>query len=472
MTRAWADQGACQDDKVDQVQRFASNFDAWAVPLIAFRRSSAQMQRFRTPRCCLKTPVSCSILTPMERPTLMPYDRFGRRTVIAATAGVVLAGVPGVARPDPANVTIGYLRWLEPRPTISLLDKSSPDNGLAGAKLAMSDNNTTGRFMNQQFELTDAPVRADDDPVSILATLADRGVGLLLTDLPADRLLSLADAALARQVTLFNIEAPDDALRQEDCRGNVIHVAPSRAMLADALAQYLVWKKWSRWVLIYGSHPDDALLADAYRRAAQRFGARIVKEREFKDAGGARQTDSGVVQTQQQVPVFTQGLPDYDVLIAADENEVFADYLPYRIWDARPVAGSAGLRPVSWDPASESWGGTQLQDRFMRMAHRRMTELDMQAWTACRMIGEAASRTNSIDPAKIMQDMKSSDFGIAAYKGQKLSLRDWDWQLRQPILLSDGRTVVSVSPQPGFLHQVTELDTLGFDRPETKCKSP
>jgi ABC transporter substrate binding protein (PQQ-dependent alcohol dehydrogenase system) len=240
-------------------------------------------------------------------------------------------------------------------------------------------------------------------------------------------------------------------------------------MLADALAQYLGWKKWSRWVLLYGSHPEDALLADAYRRAAKRFGARIVLEREFKDAGGARQTDSGVVQTQQQMPVATQGLPDHDVLVAADENAVFADYLPYRTWDARPVVGSAGLRPVSWDPASESWGGTQLQDRFTRLAHRRMTELDMQAWTACRMIGEAASRTSSIDPAKIMQDIKSADFGIAAYKGQKLSLRDWDWQLRQPILLSDGRTVVSVSPQPGFLHQVTELDTLGIDRPETKC---
>ena len=136
----------------------------------------------------------------------------------------------------------------------------------------------------------------------------------------------------------------------------MIHVAPSRGMLADALAQYLVWKKWSRWVLIYGSHREDALLADAYRRAARRFGARIVKEREFNDAGGARQTDSGVVQTQQQMPVFTQGLPDYDVLVAADESEVFADYLPYRTWDARPVAGSAGLRPVTWDAASEFLG--------------------------------------------------------------------------------------------------------------------
>ena len=104
------------------------------------------------------------------------------------------------------------------------------------------------------------------------------------------------------------------------------------------------------------------------------------------------------------------------------------------------------------------------------MAHRHMTELDLPAWTACRMIGEAASRSGSTDPMRIVQDMKNEDFGVAAYKGQKLTLRDWDWQLRQPILLSDGRTVVSVSPQPGFLHQVTELDTLGIDRPETKCR--
>ena len=40
----------------------------------------------------------------------------------------------------------------------------------------------------------------------------------------------------------------------------------------------------------------------------------------------------------------------------------------------------------------------------------------------------------------------------------------------QPILLGDGRTIVSVSPQEGFMHQYSELDTLGYDRPETKCR--
>ena len=406
----------------------------------------------------------------MERPEPSPGHHPGRRTLITTAAAAGLAASLPEARADGPAVNIGYIRSTERRPTISLLDKPADDDGLAGARLAIIDNNTTGRFLNQQFELTDRPWRGTDDPAQVLDALTGQGCVLTLTDVPAEPLLALAAAARAKGVTLFNIAAPDDALRQDSCRADVVHVAPSRAMLTDALAQYLVWKKWSRWVLVSGSHDQDSLLTASYRRSAKRFGARIVKEIVFKDTGGARQTDSGVVETQQQMPVFTQGLPDYDVLVAADENEVFAGYLPYRTWDARPVVGSAGLRPVSWSASSESWGGAQLQDRFIRMAHRRMTPLDMQAWTACRMVGEAANRSGSLDPAHIMQYMRSADFGIAAYKGQKLSLRDWDLQLRQPILLDDGRSVVSVSPQPGFLHQVTELDTLGFDRPETRCR--
>jgi ABC transporter substrate binding protein (PQQ-dependent alcohol dehydrogenase system) len=99
-----------------------------------------------------------------------------------------------------------------------------------------------------------------------------------------------------------------------------------------------------------------------------------------------------------------------------------------------------------------------------------MTALDGQAWTAARMIGEAVARVGSADPGKISDYLRSPDFALAAFKGQKLTLRDWNLQLRQPILLADGRSVVSVSPQEGFLHQFSELDTLGFDRPETKCR--
>jgi ABC transporter substrate binding protein (PQQ-dependent alcohol dehydrogenase system) len=241
-------------------------------------------------------------------------------------------------------------------------------------------------------------------------------------------------------------------------------------MLADALAQYLVWKQWKRWLMVVGSHEEDKLYAEALRRAASRFGAKIMQERVFEDTGGARRTDSGVTLLQRQMPVFTQQAPAYDILVAADESEVFASYLPYRTWDPRPVAGSAGLVPKSWDAGQDQWGAVQMQNRFLKLNSRHMTALDMQAWTAGRMIGEAASRVNSVDRRTLFDFLKGPDFSIAAFKGQRLTLRPWNLQLRQPILLVDGRMVVSVSPQEGFLHQFSELDTLGVDQPETKCK--
>ena len=135
-----------------------------------------------------------------------------------------------------------------------------------------------------------------------------------------------------------------------------------------------------------------------------------------------------------------------------------------------PVAGSAGLVAKSWDAAHDQWGANQLQNRFVAMFQRRMSARDGQAWAAARMIGEAASRKHATDAKAMLDYFKSADFTLAAFKGQRLTLRDWNLQLRQPILLADGRVIVSVSPQEGFLHQVSELDTLGFDRPETKCR--
>jgi ABC transporter substrate binding protein (PQQ-dependent alcohol dehydrogenase system) len=384
---------------------------------------------------------------------------------------VIVLGLDLAARAqDTLDIKIGYLRRAQRQETISLVQMPPPDNGVAGAQMAAKDNDTTGRFLNQRYFLVDLHLKARDDPAMAVAELARQGIALIVTDLPADDLLKAAEAGKADGILFFNAAATDDRLRQKDCRANIVHTAPSRAMLADGLAQYLVWKKWVRWFLIVGSHERDKLFAAALTRAANRFGAKIVQQREFKDTGGARRTDSGVVQIQQQMPVFTQEAPSYDVLVVADESEVFANNLPYRTWDPRPVAGSAGLVPTSWDASNSLWGGIQMQDRFIAQFKRLMTALDMQAWTAVRMIGEAASRQNSADPKTILDFLKGPELALGAFKGQKLTLRDWDLQLRQPILLTDGRTIVSVSPQQGFLHQFSELDTLGYDRPETQCK--
>ncbi|MEK1887500.1 MAG: ABC transporter substrate-binding protein [Phyllobacterium sp.] len=368
------------------------------------------------------------------------------------------------------DVRIGYLRAYEPQLALSVLDIPPRDEGIAGANVAINDNNTTGKFVGQSFALDVTQTKLEADVVQSFKEMLARGDRFILTDISARQLISIADLAKENGAILFNVGATDDALREEECRANVFHTAPTRSMLADGLAQYLVWKQWRKWVLLYGSHDRDKLYADAIRRAATRFGATIVEERLYEDKGTARRTDTGVIQVQKQMPVFTQNLPEHDVVIVADESEVFGSYVPYRTWTPRPVAGTAGLVASSWHPASEQWGGSQIQNRFAKTTGRRMLSKDMQAWTAVRILGEAVTRTKGNDPKMVEDYIKSDGFSIAAFKGQKLTFRNWNWQLRQPVLIGDGHGVVSTSPQEGFLHQFSELDTLGIDRPETKCK--
>jgi len=387
----------------------------------------------------------------------------------APTPGVGAAQIGPAA--ELTQVPIGYIKQEVKRLIpLSRLHVEPEDYGIAGAQLALKDDNTTGRFIKQQFALDVERVPIGGDAVAALQRLVASEHHFVLVDAPADTLLRLSDSVKDKDVLLFNVRAEDENLREEDCRANVLHTAPDRYMLADALAQYLVWKKWQRWLVVKGVFPEDVAYLEAIRRAASRFGGTIVEEREYKEAPGARRSDSGEQQIQQQMPVFTQGAPAYDVLIVADEREVFGPYLPFRTWDPRPVGGTTGLTAMSWHPAHEQWGATQMQNRFQRLANRFMWPVDYQAWIAVRAIGEGATRAGTAAFAPINNYIRGKDFDLAAFKGQKVTFRQWDGQLRQPILVVGPDLPVSTSPQPGFLHQDAEIDTLGIDAPESKCK--
>lgn len=385
-------------------------------------------------------------------------------------AAAMLCILPaGLSAQDKQTIKIGVLKVERERPLpISRLDLPPDDLGFAGGRLADQDNQTTGRFLGQEYVLQEVTT-TPEEATSALDALREDGIGFVVTMADAGDLAALAGHAEGKQILLFNAQAPDDAFRVDQCLVNVIHVAPSRAMLADGLAQYLVWKKWREWFLIHGSHPADKLWADALRRAARKFGAKIVEEREYEDTGGARRSDSGHVLVQKQMPVFTQRAEEHDVIVVADESAVFGAYIPYRTTDPSPIAGSAGLRPTSFHASHEAWGATQFQRRFEKEAGRRVLPLDYQVWLAIRMIGESATRTKSNEVGPVRDYIVSDKFGLAAFKGVKVTVRPWNRQLRQPVLLEDGRLVVSVSPQEGFLHRITQLDTLGFDEPESKC---
>ena len=389
--------------------------------------------------------------------------------LLVLSCALLLGG--GAWAADPMVIRVGYLtRAEEPRIPLTFLEPVVEDEGVQGARLAISDNETTGRFVGQRFELVEVTVPEDGRVEDGVRDLAGQGIRLLVADLRGDALLAAAAAPEARDMLIFNTRAPDDDLRNERCRANLLHVTPSRRMLADALAQYLALRRWSNWMLVVGRAPEDAAFADALRRAAKRLGARIVEEKSWTFEDANRRVDTGHVTAQSEIPTFTQGR-DYDVLVVADEAEGFGEYLAYRTWLPRPVAGTHGLVPTAWSRVHEQWGATQLHSRFERQAGRWMRPRDYAAWVAVRAVGDAATRTRSADPAALATFIRGPDFALPAFKGQGLSFRDWDGQLRQPVLLAGPRMLISVSPQPGFLHQFSELDTLGDDRPESKCRS-
>ena len=361
------------------------------------------------------------------------------------------------------ELPVTYLKLEVPRPPVlSNLDPVPDDLGEAGAKLGLADNQTTGKFLGHDYSLTVTRVPEGGDWLTA-AREALAASPYLILDAPAQAQLELADLPEAQDAVLINATAPDAALRDQSCRANLLHTLPSTAMRADALMQFLVKRRWTDLVMIAGDHPGDKAFAEAMKRAITKFGLNLKAEKTWVFDADMRRNAS------QEVPLFTQELGDYDMLLVADELGDFGRYIAFNTWHARPVAGSEGLKPVAWSWVVEQWGAAQMQGRFEDLAGRDMRSEDYGAWAALRSLGEAVTRTQSADPATLRAYILSDEFELAGFKGRKMSFRNWNGQLRQPIPLVTERAVVAKAPLEGFLHQHTELDTLGIDQGETNC---
>jgi len=370
----------------------------------------------------------------------------------------------GQAAEAPLQVQIGYLGYRpDPGPLLSNVIPEPADAGQRGAELAIIDSNSTGAFLNQRYSLTSASV---DSPEALLAAAQAQhaqGLRLFVVNAPAASLRQLS-AALPDSL-LFNAGSADDRLRSTECLANVLHTLPSRAMLADALAQFLVLRKWQKALLIVGPTEDDQAYAAALRRAAKRFGVQLVAEKAWRFDNDQRRS------AQADMPLFTQ-TAEYDVVLVADERGDFGEYVPYQTWYPRPVAGTQGLTPTGWHKTVETYGAAQLQKRFEALAGRWMNDRDFAAWMAVRSVASAVNKLHQVDPQAIRQLELSEQLPLDGFKGRKLSYRAWNGQLRQPIPIVQPRALVSTSPQDGFLHPTNEMDSLGYDQPEVTCRFP
>ena len=223
---------------------------------------------------------------------------------------------------------------------------------------------------------------------------------------------------------------PDDALRRDLCAGEFIHVYPSRAQLMDGLAQFVVSRKWRDILVFEGPLPADVATTAAFAHSAQKFGARIVANQHFKPGTDPRDRE-------QNEPALLSAINrDFDAVFVADEAFDFARTVPYHLARSRPVIGSIDLEPMAWHWTWERHGAPQVNSRFERKsAGRHMQGADWAAWMAVKMIVQSALRTEATDFAK-QRAFILGDGRFDGDKGLAVSVRPWDHQLRQAVLLA------------------------------------
>jgi len=315
-----------------------------------------------------------------------------------------------------------------------------------------------------RFELDAAGAKLEFNTVEVADAAAARaaalqaekaGVAALLTDLPAAWTLAATEAKLP----VLNIGNASDALRQADCRKNLFHLIPSERMRADALAQTLVARKWSNVLLLTG--PDDAARSAVAQASIQRYGLKLAGSKPFKLSADPRERDLA------NPLLLTQG--SYDVVWVVDGDGEFAASLPYRTSLPRPVVGDGGLVALGWSDRFDRYGSPQVSRRMVKNARRPMTAQDWAAWMAGKAVVAAAVAAPKGPNAAFATALAAAE--LDGSKGVSMSFRPWDGQLRQPVLLGDGQSVVALAPADGLLHPKNNLDTLGADAPEKLCKA-
>ncbi len=333
---------------------------------------------------------------------------------------------------------------------------------LAGIEVGLRESRILGRRLGIAFELDKIELGEDEDAIDVIRRRHAQGKNLFVLDLPLKEVKATVRAAADQDVILFDVRNPDTDLRRRFCADNLFYTLPSRAMVSDALAQYLREKHWLRVLMLVGPETADQKDAAAFRAAAAKFGLVIVAERDFVLSNDPRNRD------RTNITLLT-GEPDHDVVYLADNLGEFGRYVPYATYLARPVVGSEGLNATGWHWTWERHGAPQLNQRFRKMGQRRMVAEDWASWAAVKAVVEAISRTRSTDMQTLRAFLLSEAFNLDTYKGAPGSFRPWSHQLRQPILLHTHNAVIERAPLPQFLHAVNQLDTLGLDRSETDC---
>lgn len=204
---------------------------------------------------------------------------FIKKTVLKSIAVSMLVFCFG-ALSNQITLDISYIKLAQQQaPSLFNYFKVPDDLGFMGAKLAIEDSNTTGKFLKQNFKLSFFNVTEVTKLLTLLAAEYHLGRRFFIIDAPLDVLVQVNRWANSKPVLLFNVSESADELRHNECLANIFHTIPSNAMKSDALAQWLLTKRLNKVLMIRGDKVEDNYLTSSFKRSAKRFGLKIIDEK-------------------------------------------------------------------------------------------------------------------------------------------------------------------------------------------------
>ena len=154
---------------------------------------------------------------------------------------------------DIQQIQIVHLnRVIEREPTIYSINPEVIDNGILGSKMGIKDNNTTGKFTNQNFELIEKKITKKESAKQVFEEFRKEKYKFFILNVSKDDFAEIQSSDLIEDSIVINASLKDNNLRNQNCNKNILHTAPSYKMVSDALIQFLKKKNWTKLLLISG----------------------------------------------------------------------------------------------------------------------------------------------------------------------------------------------------------------------------
>jgi ABC-type branched-subunit amino acid transport system substrate-binding protein len=375
-------------------------------------------------------------------------SRVGRRAFLGGLAAAGCAALtPRAARAEDVY-TVGVL--LPP-------DADKATELGRGAALGLDDANALATLFGKRLRLETEVDRGDGQAgralarAGALAVVGGAGPG------GGEALLQAAGGG----APVLNVGAPDDRLRNEGCDRRAFHLTPSVSMYVDALAQVLIeQRKLARWALVGDGSPRGGEIEAAARRSVAGRGGTVIAEAAAADIVLLAVADRGV-----------------DAALA---RAIADGRRPDRIAGVGeaglrlPLERAAGLWALGWHYELERFSARELNGRFRRRFNAPLAEASWAAWAAVKLAGEAVVRTGAGDGAALVAFMESAP-PFDGHKGEALTFRKWDHQLRQPLYVVGTRKREEVGGAVGPYAVLADaggknLDALGTTMAESRCR--